>query len=363
MKQEINLIISIDYEIFGDGSGDIKKDLIQPTNKILSICDKYDIKLTIFFEAAEYWAFKEAEKKKLLKLNYSPSKLMEEQIKKATKKGHNVQLHLHPQWLKWGYNKGIWNLNYNWWRISKLPYGNKKNKKSILGAIYQGKQTLEKILKPINRNYKCMAFRAGAWCIQPSEKVLKGLKSAGLKVDSTIFKGGYLNNNLSFYDFRNAKYKSSPWWTNKKDINKETNNKNSILEVPISSFSYRGIKKLNANKVINYMFKTKNKEKSSKFTNQKINVIKQRNIRRILDRLFKKSARYLDINLEFKNMMCFLNSVEKERDSKIKSLVMIGHPKIFNDLKDFEKFLIRIKEKENIRFSTYQEVYNKMRKK
>lgn len=130
----ISLIITIDYEIFGDGSGDVKKHIISPANQLLDICDKYGAKLTLMFEVAEYWAFKELEERGALNLDYYPSQLMAEQAANAIERGHDVQLHLHPQWLGAKYENGSWVVNFSWPRLSDLPggLGNKNDKFSIL---------------------------------------------------------------------------------------------------------------------------------------------------------------------------------------------------------------------------------------
>ena len=78
-----NLIISLDYEIFGNGAGDVIRDIIEPTNRILDICNRNGAKLTIMFEVAEYWAFKKYDKHLNKKLGYSPSKVMEQQAIKG----------------------------------------------------------------------------------------------------------------------------------------------------------------------------------------------------------------------------------------------------------------------------------------
>lgn len=49
----IHFVSSLDYEIFGNGSGDMMRDVIQPTNRLLDICDRHNAKMTIMFEVGE----------------------------------------------------------------------------------------------------------------------------------------------------------------------------------------------------------------------------------------------------------------------------------------------------------------------
>ena len=69
-------LVTIDYELFGNGTGDLIKSVIEPTNAILDICEKYNAKLTIFFDVCEYWAFQKAfYDRKLTFLKYNPAKI------------------------------------------------------------------------------------------------------------------------------------------------------------------------------------------------------------------------------------------------------------------------------------------------
>ena len=55
---KLKLILTADYEVFGNGSGCVKKCMVEPTIRMLDICDKYGAKLTLFVDVCEYWAFK-----------------------------------------------------------------------------------------------------------------------------------------------------------------------------------------------------------------------------------------------------------------------------------------------------------------
>lgn len=52
-------LITIDYEIFGNGRGDILKTIVEPMKRIRKVCDRYGTKVNIFFEVAEYMAMKQ----------------------------------------------------------------------------------------------------------------------------------------------------------------------------------------------------------------------------------------------------------------------------------------------------------------
>ena len=53
------ICLTLDYELYGNGSGDVFKNIIEPTNQILSILHKHNIHISIFLEVVEYWKLKE----------------------------------------------------------------------------------------------------------------------------------------------------------------------------------------------------------------------------------------------------------------------------------------------------------------
>jgi hypothetical protein len=231
----INLILSLDYEIFGNGAGDVMRDIIEPTNRLLHICERHGAKLTIMFEVAEYWAFKQNEDK--LGLDYSPAQVMAEQIQNAISRGHDVQLHLHPQWIGAELDDHIWRVKINQWCIADLPHGlgDDGDEYSIMGALSKGKKTLESLLCPIALAYECIAFRAGGFHIQPSRRVIAAMKAIGLAMDSSVVQGLYVQSPWWQSDFRDAVSNYGYWWTTADDVCRSGPEYEQILELPIYS--------------------------------------------------------------------------------------------------------------------------------
>lgn len=93
----INILITIDYEIFGKGRGDVREHIIKPMENILEICNRHDVSITIFLEIMEYFAFEKYDEELKEKFGYSPMEEIKDQINRAYDEGHDVQLHIHPQ--------------------------------------------------------------------------------------------------------------------------------------------------------------------------------------------------------------------------------------------------------------------------
>jgi hypothetical protein len=358
----IDIIITLDYEIFGNGVGDVKKHIIEPTENILEICEKYNAKLTIMFEIGEYWAFKRAEKKgKLTHLNYCASELMENQAKYAINKGHDVQLHLHPQWIDAEFIDGNWKLNLEWWRLSDLPLGidAKKDSKSIIGILYKGKTDLEKMLKPVNNNYNCIGFRAGGWCIQPEKKIISAMKYVDIKADTSVFKWGYEASNISFFDFREAKNNYGYWWTTEENVNRNGEKGKNIIEIPIYSQLLSPLYLFKPLLVL-VTLKTKFEQKNNSYTlrqNHKFNLLFEQNKIPFKWDFCKQSSN---------EMIRYLNKIlleHKHNKNAYLPLVMIGHSKDFLFKKNFEDFLKKIQKhplKEIINYSTFSSSINRI---
>src|SRR5881397_2674327 len=92
------LILSVDYEIFGDGSGDVRQDVTGPTERMARLCQRFGLPLTVFFEVEEYLAFDRYSEQLRKATGYDPAALMREQAVSLIQQGHDVQLHLHPEW-------------------------------------------------------------------------------------------------------------------------------------------------------------------------------------------------------------------------------------------------------------------------
>ena len=135
------LILTLDYELYGNGSGDVFKNIIEPTNHILSILRQYNIHISIFFEVVEYWKIKE-EWDKGNKMGYenNPIEAINDQLRKAYVDGHDIQLHIHPQWVDAKYIDGKWHVNLNEWRLGDY---HREGEYSLKNLLLKGKQTIE----------------------------------------------------------------------------------------------------------------------------------------------------------------------------------------------------------------------------
>ena len=232
------IVLTLDYELFGNGSGSVFYHMIEPTEKLLCIANRYGAKITFFFEVIEYWKLKEEwDKGNSMGYYENPIAAIENQIRNAYKQGHDIQLHLHPQWVDAYWKDGKWVVNMEKWRLGGYQGDGEY---SMANLFKRGKQTLEDLLKPVNPDYECIAMRAGGFNIQPSREVVIAMKDSGLYVDSSIYSGGKETGLLSNYDYTGIGVEKGSWHV---DEELEIEGQGAIIELPIVAFPMIRIKK------------------------------------------------------------------------------------------------------------------------
>ena len=347
-QASLHILLTADYEIFGNGEGDVRDDLLEPTDRILFSCQKYGARMTLFFDVCEYWAF-DAERERLeADLGYDPAALMERQAIDAVAQGHDVQLHVHPQWLDAQYENGKWSLNMDLWRLPVLPLRSSDDLRSIRGLLATGKQTLETLIRKADPHYRCIAFRSGAYSVQPSADLIRAAVETGLRIDTSVSKGMVKVDGLYFVDFRDAPHHHKPWYVDPQDILKPIGpGPDRLLEVPIASriepvllrVSFWELLRAAGRNVLGspQIARSSRAEKPSPPATSP--PLSER-----IRRLFRPVYIGWDFCLpQGDRLFEMLGAFAKERDLPVHPLVMIGHPKVFESSAPFKHFLSRVK--------------------
>jgi hypothetical protein len=205
----LNIIFTLDYEIHGNGDGNPHDLMVEPTERLLRCCDEYGAKLTIMADIAEILKFKEY-KETTGRDDYHYDAIAG-QLRHAIKTGHDVQLHIHSSYFNARHGDGKWVQDWTEYDFAGLPYDR------MDWMIKTGKDFLETLLKPVDPNYQCIAFRAANWSVRPSSNVVQALVNNGIKMDTSVFKYGYRNGLVSF-DYSSAHSPIQPWPVKEDDI-------------------------------------------------------------------------------------------------------------------------------------------------
>jgi hypothetical protein len=196
----IAIVLSNDWELYGDGSGDYETLQGQPLSAMLDVLERAGAKLTVMAEIGQQWAHRELGRTEPWASAIADA--WDAAMRDTVARGHDVQLHWHPQWLAAMHTAGKWHLDMDRWAVSRVEPGLR------LEMLKRGKADLETLLRPICADYACVAFRAGAYCIQPSVGVIEALIAAGFLADTSVTKDGVSD---GFVDFREAPSHVVPW--------------------------------------------------------------------------------------------------------------------------------------------------------
>ncbi|PCH68698.1 MAG: hypothetical protein COC06_09000 [Bacteroidales bacterium] len=356
-----SLCLTLDYELFGSGRGNVFQHIIEPTNRMLSICGQHKIKLTIFFEVVEYWKLKEAYENGIsMGYKSNPALAMEEQIKRAYQLGHDVQLHLHPQWIDAKYENEQWVLNLDYWRLPEVPdQANETISMGLSDLIGKGKETLESILKTECPEYKCNILRAGGYNIDPSDRLVKVLKKHSFIADSSVYYGGKAEGNLSRYDYSTITEWKAYWYASDDSLVKSNDISSGILELPIFAKKKRRFLKYDRVRIKSAM---QNKANSlEKFKNNSTKKSKWETLKFLLG----KEALTWDFCLFSKGKMrSFFKSANKLQKQSVylfHPFILVGHPKDFY-YTDALLYLIQQTKRSEIVFYTISELVAKIKR-
>ena len=349
MKQ---ILLTLDYELFGNGTGDVFKHIIFPTECLLQIAQKYKAKFTFFFEVVEYWLIKkEWESGNDMGYVINPVRAMEDQIRDAVKQGHDVQLHLHPQWVDAHWQDGGWHVNENDWRLG----GYKKDGEYSLEKLFaRGKKTLEDIIQPIKPNYVCNAIRAGGYCVQPSAGIVEIMRKYGFRYDSSVYPGGFETGSRQFLDFTKLPDNVGFWHcgSNVEDIVSDSN----IVELPIVSHKIVRLRKfLSFGRIAALLKNRKNTQET--FDAKTSTPIKKSGVKTAPKKFlyfFGTECQTWDFCLLSKSLHKeFIRKVESQKDRNV--FVLVGHPKsLYDGGENFDWLLKKLHEK-SFTFSTISE--------
>ena len=210
----IECIFTIDYEIYGNGQGSLRELVYEPARKLKAIFDQAGAKFVVFTEAVELAKIEEAQ-------TDSAIAEVKQQVKEFYNEGFEIALHLHPQWCRARYQLGNWRLDASEYNLCPLGY------ERINEIVEQAIAYLRDILDA--PDFNPLSFRAGNWLFQPTATAAQVLAEHGVKIDSSVFKGGRQHKHK--LDYRRAT-KNGYYWPFADDVT-VPDPQGPLLEIPI----------------------------------------------------------------------------------------------------------------------------------
>jgi hypothetical protein len=222
--QKIRVVLAFDHELSLGGASDYDRNLFEPTTLLLDAAEALGVRIALFTDVLcaimhERWG-----EHKFVERYRST-------LSDAIVRGHDVQLHLHPHWITSSWISGAFVPSHD---FALGAFADRSETESIEGIIALGAAYLRELGVAADRNYRCVAFRAGGYNLEPgTARILHALYAQGIRIDSSIIKGFRFVSGISAIDFT-AMPASANWFLPLDGPLKGTGPKG-MFEVPIAS--------------------------------------------------------------------------------------------------------------------------------
>ncbi|MEO7540263.1 MAG: hypothetical protein ABIV21_09555 [Pyrinomonadaceae bacterium] len=357
-KPYIYLAFTDDWELRGDGSGDLDKLQFKPMQRLLDMFDRYGVRSTFMVEAMQQLTFR-AHQKDLAELEGRADQ-WDANVREAHSRGHDIQLHIHPQWSDANLINGGWSLKGDW----SLP-----NYPSLSAAemIHAGKTYLEDLLRPFDPDYNCVAFRSGSSVIAPSQFMLGLLAEQGFVFDLSIVGGLLVNTRNVQFDYTDCDEDFVPYYPLMTDARRLSRKVEPIICVPIFSFigSPRSARTQIIAKARAKLLKTGSRSNDASYaSNEWAEIGRSSFIARLLDKVIKPALIGKPLTadtgqLSFPLLCEMLDHIRsRARSTGLADMpvILTNHSKYMTDLSAMEKFLAIVSTAEDIRTITLTEL-------
>lgn len=311
----MKVLLTLDYELFnGAVGGTIQNCLIEPINHLIPILEKHNAKITLFVDACFLLRLEE--------LKSSNNELecdwqhIVDHLRRLSQNGHDIQLHLHPQWINAEYINGIWYSELKDYKLSDLPV-------HVARTLFsRGCDIIHRITgkRPI-------AFRAGDYCAQTYTDLFDVMKENNLIIDSSVFRKKKVINQREWFDYTNIP--ASLKYNFSRNIIMEDPN-GCFTEVSIPTFSHSKLSLLLKKKSLNKLgLSNKPWGDGTSSTGGTL----EKGIKKVIAKmkLYLKPTRFA---MSLDGISCaYLKDNYNDAKKEGKEYVMImGHPKTFSPL-------------------------------
>lgn len=198
----LRLCITFDYELFlGENWKSEEEVLFEPSMRLSELLKVEGVPATFFADVCSVMRYQ-------VYNQVSFCEGFSRQIGEFVQAGHDVQLHMHPNWLKSSFENGKWSISIEGYKLhefglEKGGYGRQ--------LIREGKEYLENMLKAHNPDYRCIAYRAGGFCISPEKELFEALRENDIIIDASVAQKQVAAATIQDYNF--SKIPSClNWW-------------------------------------------------------------------------------------------------------------------------------------------------------
>ena len=343
--------LSFDYELFmGQNYVPEKEVLIDPTDNLCAMLSAENVSGTFFADIYCPMKYRDLG-------NHSFPELFDNQLQNMIKQGHDVQLHIHPNWLTTTKIGKKVEFDQNFYRIHNWADGDDYS--PVKKLVHDGICYINNLIKPIDENYRCVAFRAGGFCLQPEKKLAPILYDEGIRIDSSVCRGMAYSGGGMYYDYKKISKKKNVYISQENSLSDAITSEtaNSVFEVPIGSYNTFPHRQIAAKL---------NKKISLKPENGYGMPLPKRKIT-VFDKTFGRLTRiftaYNMLTFDFFNstaLIYMLKRIFKEENCKKNDVFIatISHPKALTEehISGMRKVIREIKKNPYVKFVNMQDI-------
>ena len=187
----MDVLISVDYEVAGDGSGDPKKQIIEPTEYLLRLMSNAGLVATFFIEVEELRSFQKWQPRTFT--------IIKNQLERMVTQGHEIALHLHPQWRYAKFNSQTNAFLLSASRSWVLGVDEKDG--ALVDYLQESRQLLNSWIGDSCDSFNVQGFRAGGYSSHDYLAMLDALIEAGFSYDASPLMGARRSGAFCEYDY------------------------------------------------------------------------------------------------------------------------------------------------------------------
>jgi hypothetical protein len=328
----ITCIFTIDYEVYGNGEGRLEELVYEPAERLRELFIRRNARFVPFIEAAEFEMIDDAGSDPAINL-------VRQQIRNFHADGFALGLHLHPQWYNARYASGRWELDYSEYNLCTLP---RPRIEHIVDRALRYLRFATGVA-----DFTPLSFRAGNWLFQPTYPAAAVLTDRGIRIDSSVFKGGVRHeHNL---DYRAAPRDAYFWrFVERADA---PDPDGTMIEIPIYA------------RMVPFWRMTSRKRMGLEHRSLSTSRSRKKQLYRLLDVMRPLHPLKLDFcRMTFDELRSMADSVisdDKQDPTVFRPVVLIGHTKELFDLDTIDRFLEYL-DARGVGVETFESVYPKV---
>jgi hypothetical protein len=226
MKKKFCVLIEDDWELMGNGSGNVASHQYLPSLFLMNLARKLNLKLTFMVEVAQQLAFirfQDADPRIRLQ-----RQLWDATVRLMKESGFDVQLHLHPQWCEATLKEGRLKVGLNW---NLASYDSLFQEKLLKDSV----EYLQDLLQDLDPAFKIHAFKAGTWALQPFEVLQGHLTRFNIQIILGVRKGLVIPN--AQIDYTTLEEDTLPYHPDQRDVTRVSRARNSLVIIPLAYYS------------------------------------------------------------------------------------------------------------------------------